>query len=378
MPVQLKDRPKRVLHVVRAMNRGGVETWLMHLLRRIDPRRVALDFLVQTPEPAAYDDEIIERGGRILRCCEPVSSPAYFMHLERILRSAEAYDAVHSHVHHFSGWVLGAARRCGVPTRIAHSHLDSCTADRSASLPRRCYLAASKRAIRVFATRLVGVSRVAARALFGESWQDDHRSVLLHCGIDFSPFRRLPEPRAVRQQWNVGEDELLIGHVGRFDPQKNHAFLLEIFAEIVRRRSRSRLLLAGDGALRPRMERRARELGVAGKTIFAGVRDDIPSLLGALDAFVFPSMWEGLPLAVVEAQAAGAPCIISAAISEETDVIRRLIHRVELTRTPGEWAEIVIRAARHRSPGPQSLAALEQSGFDISHSTEQVYGLYSA
>lgn len=373
----MSQTPKRVLHVVRAMNRGGVETWLMHLLRRMDPRRVHMDFLVQTAEPAAYDAEILDRGSRLLRCCEPVWSPAWFTHLDRLLRKA-GYDALHSHVHHFSGWVLGVGRSCGVPVRIAHSHLDSLALDQTARWPRRCYLAASKRAIGAFATRLVGVSRVAARALFGPTWQNDPRGVLLHCGIDFSPFRMSPDNRNTRKLWNIADDELLIGHVGRFDPQKNHAFLLDIFAEIVRRRERSRLLLCGDGPSRVEMEHRARDLGVADRTIFAGVRDDVPRLLRALDAFVFPSLWEGLPLAVVEAQAASAPCIISDAISEETGVIRRLIHRVALARAPGEWAEIVLNAARHRSPGSENVAALEQSSFDISYCTEQVYGLYSA
>ena len=374
----MSQSPKRVLHVVRAMNRGGIETWLMHLLRRMDPRRVHMDFLVQTAEPAAYDAEIVERGGRLLRCCTPVWSPLYFRHLEQIVRDSGGYDAVHSHVHHFSGWVLGVARRCGVAVRIAHSHTDSFSADQSSPWSRRCYLSASKRAIRAFATRLVGVSRVAGRALFGDGWQNDPRSLLLHCGIDFSPFRKGAGRCDARRLWNIGDDEFLVGHVGRFDAPKNHSFLLEVFAEVVRRRERSRLILAGDGVLRAQIEQRARDLGVAEKTIFAGVRDDIPRLLEAIDAFVFPSIREGLPLAVVESQAAGAPCIISDAISEETDVIRRLIHRVALARTAGEWAEIVLNSAHPLAPKSVSLADLEQSSFDISYCTEQVYGLYCA
>jgi len=361
------------------MNRGGVEGWLMHLLRRLDPSRVRMDFLVQTAETAEFDPELLDRGARLLRCDEPVWSPAYFIQATSLLHQFGPYDAIHSHVHHFSGWLLAVARRSGVPIRIAHSHLDSSEADQSAHWPRRCYLAASKRAIRFYATRLVGVSRVAARALFGATWERDPRSLLLHCGIDLAPFREPVGRRVARDLWNIEEDELLIGHVGRFDTQKNHEFLLQIFAEIVRRRPRARLLLAGDGPLRPEIEQRARGLGVAEKTVFAGVRDDVPRLLGAMDAFVFPSLWEGLPLALLEAQAAGAPCIISDAISEEADVVRRLIYRAALARAPGEWAEIVLNAAGAvRTGRAEAVSNLKGSSFDIESSTEQIYGLYSA
>src|SRR5205085_4359911 len=118
-------RPKRVLNVLRSMNPGGVETWLMHLLRRVDRRRLQLDFLVHTGDAGAYDQELLELGGGLFRCTDPLYSPAYPRSIGRVLRQFGPYDAVHSHVHHFSGYFLMLARWFGVPARIAHCHNDT-------------------------------------------------------------------------------------------------------------------------------------------------------------------------------------------------------------------------------------------------------------
>jgi glycosyltransferase involved in cell wall biosynthesis len=375
----MTGRPRRVLQVVSVMNRGGVETWLMNVLRRIDPGRARMDFLVHTSAAGAYDKDLLDRGCKLIHCPDPVWSPTYWRSVCGALWRYGPYDAVHSHLHHFNGCFLELARRWGVPRRIAHSHSDTSRVDRSAGWARRSYLRLATGRIHSAATCLAAVSRVAARALFGEGWECDPRGVLMPCGIDLEPFQTLPERSAIRASLGIEAGEFVMGHVGRFVTAKNHAFLAEVASEVVRRLPGTRLLLAGDGPLRGEVESRLRELGLGRNVVFAGVRPDVPRLLAAMDVFVFPSLWEGLPLALLEAQAAGLPCVVSAAVTGEADVVHLLVHRLAVSSGVAEWAAAVLAAAAVRSPDRQAaLSVVERSSFNINRSLEQLYALYDA
>ena len=179
----------------------------------------------------------------------------------------------------------------------------------------------------------------------------------------------------------IPADAFVLGNVGRFHEQKNHDFLLQIAAETASREPRTVLLLVGDGALRPQIEAQAGALGIRGRVIFAGVRDDVHRImLGAMDAFVFPSLYEGLGVVLIEAQAAGLPCLISNVIPKEADVSRRLIHRLNLSRPAADWATAVLqcRAALSAADRAENLAMLECSTFDIRVSTRALEQLYQS
>ena len=368
--------PKRVLHVVGRMNRGGIETWLMHVLRSLDPGRLRIDFLVQTDEAADYDLEIAAYGARLLRCGVSWRSPAYGPAVTSLLHRFGPFDAVHSHVHHFSGFLLRIAHRVGVPLRIAHSHSDTSRQDVAASWPRRRYLGLAKAWIRRHATHWLAASQAAGSALFGAPWGADRRSQVLHCGINLQSFRRRQTRELARERLRIAGDELVIGHVGRFDAPKNHPFLIEIAAEAARRMPRVRLLLVGDGPGRPEIERQADALGLGLRTIFLGSRADVPDLLPAMDVFVFPSLWEGLPLTVVEAQAAGLPCLISDVISPETIVVPDLVQRIQTAAGPSAWAEKLIAAVHEGGDQVAALDRLEKTDFNIERCLETLYALY--
>ena len=159
----MTTRPKRVLQIVGAMNRGGVETWLMHILRQMDPHRVRMDFLVHTGNAGLYDGEIVANKSRVIRCTESTRSLLYPFRISEILRASGPYDVVHSHVHHFSGFLLRLAHRARVPMRLAHSHSDTSAKDRCAGWLRQGYLKLTERWIQAYATHLVGASRVAGQ-----------------------------------------------------------------------------------------------------------------------------------------------------------------------------------------------------------------------
>ncbi|MGQ9592052.1 MAG: glycosyltransferase [Planctomycetota bacterium] len=367
------------MHVLGRLNRGGVETWLTQVLRNIDRKRFALDFLVHSEEPAAYDAEVRALGSRIIPCPHHRRPLTYARNFLQALGEHGPYDVLHSHVHHFSGFVLWLARRAGIRVRIAHSHSDTASLDARAPFLRRAYLRAMEGLVARCATAGLAASRRAAAALFGPRWESDPRWRLLFCGIDLNPFRGPVERNALRREFGLPERAFVIGHAGRFHPQKNHLFLLEIATEIARRVPKTRLLLVGDGPLRPAVETRAKELGIRERVVFAGIRADVPRLMkGAMDVLVFPSLHEGLGIAIIEAQAAALPAVVSNAVPEEATVIAGLIRRLPLEVGVENWAEAVFEARAAPPVDPErACALLAASPFSIAYSVRALETVYS-
>lgn len=362
----------RVLHVVGRMNRGGVETWLMHVMRNTDRSRFAFDFLVHTAESSAYDAELRSLGARIIPCLRP-QSLSYPVRLLRALRRHGPYDAIHSHVHSFSGVVLATAAAAGVPIRIAHSHNSLPSA--RLSLARRSYVRISARLLKLFATRGLAVSRLAAEDLFGPLWMNDSRWSVQHLGIDLEPFQETLDPHRIRLELGIPPGAFVVGHVGRFDPQKNHCFLLSIAAEAIHHRADARLLLVGDGPLRASLELRAKQLGIHDRVIFAGLRSDVPRMLRAMDVFVMPSLYEGLPLAAIEAQASGLPVVLSDAITPEVMVAADRCQALPLSASIQEWMSALFQ--RPRQEPCVAVAEIKTSSFNVTCSLNDLCRQYT-
>jgi glycosyltransferase involved in cell wall biosynthesis len=369
----------RILHIVGGMNRGGIETWLMHILRHIDRKRFQMDFLMHTTEACAYDEEILSLGSQIIYCHKPSQPWLYALNFQRILREYGPYDIVHSHVHHFSGYVLYLAHQAGIPIRIAHSHLNSSALEANRRWSRHLYLALMKSLIARCATIGLGCSKVANSDLFGANWKSDRRWRLLYCGIDLTPFQKSIDAVQIRAELNLPPDAFVVGHVGRFDPQKNHQFLLKVFAEVVRLVPQAYLLLVGEGVLQPKIKQQACDLDIANRVIFAGSRSDVPRLMrGAMDIFLFPSLCEGLGLVLIEAQAAGLSCIFSNVVPEEADVVKPLLKRLSLSQSVSEWADVIL-AWQNRIPKTSQTDAfklVETSPFNIETSVTQLEKIY--
>ena len=378
-----KRYPLKILHVVGGMNPGGIETWLMHILRNIDRDRFQMDFLVHTIHPCAYDDEIRTLGSEIIPCPDPsLFWWTYDSNFTRILEKHGQYDIVHSHVHHFSGNVLRLAKQADISVRIAHCHTDKSSLRAKAGWKRRFYLALMEWWIVRYANLGFACSREAAVDLFGSLWECDSRWQVLYCGIDLNPFREKVDPVAVRNQLGIPADAFVMGHVGRFNLPKNHKFLLQIAAEIAKYEPKMRLLLIGDGSLRQDIEQLTAKLGLSGLVIFAGLRSDVSQLmLGAMDVFLFPSLYEGLGLALVEAQAAGLPCIVSDTVPEEADVVKPLVQRLSLSQPPSWWRKIILsqRQKSNRAIAcSEALSVVTNSQFNLDRSLKQLETIYQA
>ena len=347
----------------------------MHALRHIDRQQIRMDFLVHTDQPAAYDTEILAFGSKILHCPYPQRPIRYGTHFLKIIREFGPFDVLHSHVHYFSGYVVWLGRAAGIPVRISHSHNDSRVVDAEAAHLRKAYLSLSRWLLTKNSTCGLAASVPAASALFGSGWKQDRRVKLLYCGIDLAPFRDPFDPATVRAEFGFSPGDVIFGHVGRFDPGKNHAFLADIAAEIAKREPGARFLLVGDGPLRSSIESQFRRAGIGHRAVFVGPRPDVPRLmLGAMDEFLFPSLYEGLGLVLIEAQAANLPAVISDTVPSEAIVVPSLVRSLSLKQSAATWAETALQhlACRTRN----ALAAVERSPFNITVSLEALTRVY--
>ena len=358
------NTPIRILQVVTYMGRGGLETMLMQYYRHIDRNLVQFDFLVHRPFRADYDDEIEALGGKIYRLPRLVPwRRSYKKALSNFFAAHPEYRIVHVHQDCLSGVILQAAQEHGVPVRIAHSH--NSNQDFNWKYPiKRFYM----RNIPTYATALLACGKAAGDWLFGgKAYQ------VLPNAIDLDSYR--PEAscrRSMRKELGIAENAFVVGHVGRFHPVKNHAFLLRVFAKIKKQRSNACLLLVGDGYLRQKIQKNAAKMGLSDCVIFTGVRQDVPQLMQAMDVFILPSVAEGLPVTLVEAQAAGLPCVASTGVPREsglTDLVRFLPLKAGFLA----WSEQIcqcqaVKADTHR--------LLEQAGYAIGKSAGKLQQYY--
>lgn len=372
----------RVLHIFSRMNRGGAETFIMHVYRHIDRQKVQFDFAVHSPLPGHYDEEIRQLGGRLFVLPRPRLTGlfAYRRALERVLKEKGPFAVLHSHVHFFSGISLAIAASFGIPFRIAHSHS---TYDGKSNSPiRQLYRKYVRWLISRYATHMLGCSRAACEALYGPGCWQDPRVRVVHCGIDLTPFESLPSDRRVlRRKLGLPEDAFLVGHVGRFDVPKNHRFLIEIFAALIDQIPTARLILVGEGPLRPEIEQLVAAKGLRDRVLFMGIRTDVPEIMGCLDVFLFPSLWEGIPLTLLEAQAAGVPCVVSDVISQEANLGIGLWYPVSLSASLNYWVERVFQALQSDRPDwDLRKDALRGNGYDVSEVAacmERIYGRFN-
>ena len=363
--MKIQMSPIRVLQVVTYMGRGGLETMLMNYYRHIDRSKVQFDFLVHRDFEADYDREIERLGGRIFHVSRLVPwSRSYRAELMAFFRAHPEYKIVHVHQDCLSAVALQCAAECGVPVRIAHSH--NSNQDKNLKyLIKRHYM----KQIPTFATDFFSCGKAAGDWMFG-----GHSYQILANAIDTAQYRFAPETRrAVRQELRL-EDCCVLGHVGRFHPQKNHSFLLEVFSECLRLNPNARLLLVGGGEGRSEIEAKAKELGLQDKVIFTGVRSDVNRLMQAMDVFVFPSLYEGLPVTMVEAQAAGLPCVISDRVPAECIVTSGLVTSMGVDETAAQWAQhILSRAGTRKTDHGQEIAA---AGYDITAAANRLEQFY--
>ena len=354
----------RVLQVVTHMNRGGLETMLMNYYRQIDRTRVQFDFLTHRDYDGDYGEEIRQMGGKLYHL--PVLNPfsvSYHKALGRFFDAHPEYQVIHVHQDCLSGVILRVAKQHGVKVRIAHSH--GASQIRDLKYPVKLVY---RHFIPRYATHLMACGEDAGRWMFcGAPFE------ILSNAIPAKEYAFRTERRnAQREKWQVQPDELLVGHVGSFTTPKNHSFLLDIFDEI-QKQTPAKLMIVGDGSQRPGIEEKIRRLGLQDKVILTGLRSDVAELLQAMDVFVFPSLHEGLPVTLVEAQASGLPCLISDKVPIEC-AMTEAVQQLPLDDSPAVWAQKAISAAQ--IPRKDTYEEIKAAGYDIAENAARLQKMY--
>lgn len=374
----MNNSQQRVLHVLSGMNRGGAETMVMNLYRKMDRSKVQFDFLTYRNDPCAYDEEILSLGGRLFYVPSiGQSNPLTFVkNIRNTIKENGPFSAVHAHTDFQTGFIALAARLAGVQVRVCHSHNTSWKT--GFNWKDRLQLMVFRRLILAYATELCACGEDAGRFLFGRSNMERKRVHLLPNGIDldlFSPAGQAADDE--KKARGIASDRLIIGHVARFHEVKNHAFLLKLAVHLKKRGVRFQMVLAGDGPLREQMEEEAQRLNLLSDVLFLGTEEHIHELMRTFDVFVMPSLYEGLPVVLVEAQASGLPCIISDTITEKVDTGLGLVKRVSLSKPMDIWAETIVRAAAAGRPKRELVKdTLAKLGYDARRNVGALMNLY--
>ena len=360
----------RVAEIVGKWLGGGVEAVVMNYYRNIDRSKVQFDIICDSDSTDIPREEIESLGGRVIIVPPYQKVLKYHRELKRVLKEGN-YKIVHSHINTLSVFSLWAAKAAGVPVRIAHSHSTTNKKEKKRNLLKQVL----RRFSRVFATHYMCCSELAGRWLFGDKAYDEGKVYLLRNAIDLDRFGYDGAKREEkRRELGIADGTFCVGHVGRFVDQKNHTFLLDIFNEICKRREDSVLLLAGCGPLEQALREKTARLGLEGKVRFLGQRSDVNELYLVFDAFVMPSLYEGLTVVGIEAQASGNLCFFSDEMTEKTKVTD---HASFLSLSDGaeKWAKSVLEGAE-KYVRRDSSEAIRESGYDIKTEASKLQDYY--
>lgn len=351
--------PKRLLCIISSMNTGGAETFLMKLYRNLDRSKYQMDFLVSVKETSYYDNEIKSLGGKVyynIPKSKNVFKSLYGIY--KIVKNKKYKYTMRVNQHSLSSLDLLAAKLGGAKVLIQRSSNTS-SGTALGRILHRLFLPLS---IIVPNVKLAPSSE-AAKYTFGSNSIKKGKASLLNNAIDLDEFTYQQEIREMtRQELNL-KDNFVVGHVGRFNKQKNHDFLIEIFADIIKKKPKSILLLIGRGELEDKLKNKIKSLGIENSVVFTGVRSDISKIMMAMDVFVFPSFYEGMPNTVLEAQATGLSCLISDKITKEVK-ITNLVKFLPLQKKTDQWVNSALNCI-NKLNRTQAKNVLYKKGYDI-------------
>ena len=359
---QDNNGPIRVLQIIRGMNVGGAETFIMNIYRNIDRSKVQFDFLVS--RDGVFDDEIRKLGGIIYKIpyLTDVGQYKYVHNLRSFFVTHRQYKIIHSHIDQVSGIIIKTAKKCDVPVTISHSHSTS----NSNNVIAKIYKKYLQNKINKYSTELCACSEDAAKWLFKRQYK---RAKIINNGIqlDMYSYNELNR-KNIRDILNIPQDCYVVGHVGRFTLAKNHSFLLDVFKEYYKYNKNSILLLIGDGELKDSIINKAKEMGINKQIIMTGNVTNVNEYYSAIDTFVFPSIYEGIPLTLIEAQMNGLPIIASSNVSINTK-LSDSIRFYDLNESANNWASQIGKYKRKNEK--QYFKE-----YDINYTSKQLIDIY--
>lgn len=348
------------------MNRGGIEAFMMNYVRHMDSNVVHIDFAVTGLEKGDYDEELKSLGCKIYKLPKKSRNPIGYQKKLKKVFTDNKYDIVHSHADAMSCWVLKIAKECGVPVRIAHSH----NTQHLTTNPIKYQINEfARRNINKYATNRFACSNEAGKWLFG-----DAPFKVIHNAIDTREFAFDDDKRkALREKYGISNNTILLGHVGRFDTQKNHVFLIDMFAKLAKKNNNYKLMCVGDGWLRSDIEKQISENNLTDKVILVGQQENTSDYYNTFDLYVFPSLFEGLSFVLIEAQANGLTCISSNGVPQETNLsgVDKMLY---LPLEKQIWVNKIVELGKpNRYDGAEYVV---EHGYDITHEAKKLENIY--
>lgn len=359
----MTDNPIRVLQVIRHMNVGGAETFLMNVYRNIDRKKVQFDFLVTGK--GFFDEEIRQLGGKIyyMNYITEIGQIKYKKQLKTFFKEHPEYTIVHSHIDQVSGIILEAAKEAEVANRIAHSHSTRNTNGLIGKLYKK-YLQSK---IKQNATVLLACGEEAAKWLYKSQWKE---AIIIKNGVNIEKFKFSEKKRKkIRKELDINDETLLIGHIGRFSKVKNQEFLVKIYKEYERNNHNSLLIMVGKGEEKEKIEKLVNSEHLESKIKFLGLRQDTDSIYSAMDYMIFPSLYEGISIALIEAQISGLKILASDTIDKNTDISGN-IEWISLNELPSEWCKHIINV-KDREIDKEKVV-----DYDIERTTKKLQDIY--
>ena len=354
----------RILHILHSMNRGGAEAMLMNYYRNIDRGRVQFDFLLTEQKHCQYEDEIEEMGGRVYRV--PLlrfSNPfPYINGVKHFLKEHPEYKIVHSHTSSKSAIPLWVAQRCGVPVRVCHAHSSSSGHGLEGFV--RWGLGVWLKQV---ATDFMSCGEGATLCWYGKEYLNKTRFVPNAVDVEKYGFNESIR-NTVREKLQLSDGECVLGMVSRFHPVKNHLFALDVLAAMKDTGCRAKLLFVGDGELRPAIEEKIALLGLIDDVLMTGLVSDVPSYLQAMDMVLMPSINEGLPVSLIEAQANGLDVVASRGVPHEVDVTGNVAF---LPLEVNVWADcLMARMEKNLKRDSEAVGKVRRAGYDIKNASK--------
>lgn len=372
--------PIRVLQVFTTMGRGGAESMIMNYYRNIDRTKVQFDFLVHRQERAAFDDEIEQMGGVIYRmpAINPINPKKYYKALRAFFNTHNTYKIVHSHLNTFSTFPLKIAEEYKIPTRIAHAHIamDPITLKHTLkSIPNT--IEALKKVVKLYVKRTIhkhtthsfACGKKAGTWLYGKNAQFH----IMNNAISAHNFAYdIDKESELKKNFNI-QDKIVLGHIGRFTHQKNHTFLIDILADVLVSNKNYVLVLIGDGPLKQNTIEKAKKLHIFDQILFLGLKTNISELIQMIDVFVFPSLYEGLPVTLVEAQAAGLKILASNNITEEVKLTED-IQFLPITEGTTPWVNALLKLDKITKN--KNFDKIVAGNYDIINNSNEIQNFY--
>lgn len=367
----------KVLHIFKNMNRGGAETFIMNVFNNIDRNKVQFDFLC-FEENGNYFEDIKKLGGNIFIIDKPLKK-LWFKNIKdivKIIKKNEGYDVIHIPLMFYSGVVCFAAYIANVKKRIVHSH--NANESQKQTLSRKIYHFISRFLINIFSTNKIACGEKARDFLFGKTKKNKKETIILKNGINLNRFSNVDNKKVkeLKMEFEILEDEIIIGNVARFSEQKNHMFFINLGTFLKNNNFKFKIILVGDGELKKEFEKKIKQNNLEKYFILTGIRKDIPELLNLFDVFLMPSLYEGFPVSIVESIAANTPCLISNTISQEVQIVKGMVFFLDLEDNLEIWVENIIKLKNIKYPKKIIISELIKKGFSIENSSKILEEIY--